>query len=63
MFYTVYDNFKKISLHTLPFKSFFYTFKTLIIVFNKNALNWSKVTVKTFIKLQNINILNQFFLN
>ncbi len=34
MFYTVYDNFKKnITAHT------FYTFKTLIIVFNKNAVN------------------------
>jgi len=52
-----------ISPYTLPFKClksvrFFIFLRELILLFNRDALNWSKVTVKTFIMLQKISISN-----
>ncbi len=41
--------------NTLPFKIHFFYF----LLFIKDALNQSKVTVKTFIMLQKISILNK----
>ncbi len=35
--------------------------KKLILLFSKDALSWSKVTIKTFIMVQNIYILKSYF--
>ncbi len=50
--------------YTVMFKSlasvvFFFFFKKFIFLSIKDALNWSIVTIKTFIMLQKISILNR----
>ncbi len=51
------DKIQKFLGSVLFFLSFFRM--KLILLFSKDPLNWSKVTVKTFTMLQKISILNK----
>ncbi len=49
----------RVSHMELRCSNVFVCFNKLTLVFSKDALNWSKMTVKTFIMLQEISISNQ----